>query len=394
VSSSASHFGNYLRILREGRRLTLDDVERLTLDDPEPVSRSLLSRLETGKTKLTTRKLLSLARVYGLRLGSLAERFEGVHETLCLERERLDKWPAVRLLAAAADAAKAGNIRRALFLYQRAATKDEADAPHDDALVRAKLEAARTLMVAGRLRLARDLLEGLLSHHLADEHRLLALYRLGQVALELDLPFVARAVSSALDEARRPWPAPGAFLLPALRAELHVQEGCPSAALEAWRGALAAAHHLEHAPGQAVAALGLAAVERRRGRAEPARAWVEQARRLCQSHELTETEVHVLLESGRVHLLVHRSDLARREWRIARRAAREQELGLDRFRVFLEVWRIARLEHDRLEERGALHSLEFLLRSVDMPMRDTADLRHYLAAEADKSAPQSAGAAD
>ena len=66
--AGSKRFGSYIRALRESRRLTLEDVERLTMQEPEPVTRSLLSRLENGKARVSALKLMALSRLYRTRL--------------------------------------------------------------------------------------------------------------------------------------------------------------------------------------------------------------------------------------------------------------------------------------------------------------------------------------
>jgi tetratricopeptide (TPR) repeat protein len=69
-------FGAYLRSVREDRRLSLDSVEELTVGYPERITKSHLSRIETGQAVPTFPRLFALSQIYGVSISSLAERFE------------------------------------------------------------------------------------------------------------------------------------------------------------------------------------------------------------------------------------------------------------------------------------------------------------------------------
>ena len=75
-SRGTERFGTYLKSLRQDRRLTLERIEALTRDWPAPVTKSWLSRCEHAQTEAELGRLESLARIYRIRLGELAERFE------------------------------------------------------------------------------------------------------------------------------------------------------------------------------------------------------------------------------------------------------------------------------------------------------------------------------
>lgn len=69
-------FGQYLRRIREDRRISLDAVEEMTHGYPEPVTKSHLSRIENGRAAPSFPRLFALSRVYGIPISSLAEQFE------------------------------------------------------------------------------------------------------------------------------------------------------------------------------------------------------------------------------------------------------------------------------------------------------------------------------
>jgi len=69
-------FGQYLRGVREDRKLSLDAVEELTGGYPDPVTKSHLSRIENGAAVPSFGKMFALSHVYGIPIAALAERFE------------------------------------------------------------------------------------------------------------------------------------------------------------------------------------------------------------------------------------------------------------------------------------------------------------------------------
>lgn len=76
--SAAEHqrFGEYLRRIREQRKLSLDAVEELSTGFSERVTKSHLSRIENGRAVPTFPRMFTLSQIYGVPVTSLAERFE------------------------------------------------------------------------------------------------------------------------------------------------------------------------------------------------------------------------------------------------------------------------------------------------------------------------------
>lgn len=69
-------FGQYLRRVREERKLSLDAVEEMSVGFPERITKSHLSRIETGQAVPTFPRMFTLSQIYGVPVSSLAERFE------------------------------------------------------------------------------------------------------------------------------------------------------------------------------------------------------------------------------------------------------------------------------------------------------------------------------
>lgn len=201
-------FGQYLRRIREERRISLDVVEEMTVGYPEPVTKSHLSRIENGQAIPTFPRMFALSQVYGMPIATLAERFE-----INLKRgmtsldlsgkthdEILDEARLLRL---------AGRYADALMIYE-AMLDDFAAVGEGDRDVSAftdlRLERAKSLFHLGRYGLAKEESEKILnSPALSDTQRVLALqyfvicsYRLGRFNIALmGLEHVERVMGGA-----------------------------------------------------------------------------------------------------------------------------------------------------------------------------------------------------
>ena len=76
AESCAVAFGRYLRMLRERRALSLDDVATMSRSLADPVDKSYLSRCENGHYGVGFSKAITLSRIYDVSTEVLAERLE------------------------------------------------------------------------------------------------------------------------------------------------------------------------------------------------------------------------------------------------------------------------------------------------------------------------------
>ena len=88
ADSSIVAFGRYLKIVRERRKLSLEDVAHLTKAYPEPVNKGYLSRVERGLNHVGFSKMVALSRAYEVPLDAFGERY-----ALDLEVDRLRNPP-------------------------------------------------------------------------------------------------------------------------------------------------------------------------------------------------------------------------------------------------------------------------------------------------------------
>ncbi len=377
---AARRFGGYLKALREARRLTLEQVERATglpaAGGAEPVSRSLLSRVEQGRAGLSVDKLLALARLYGVRASLLADRFELACEAAGLQQEGAEAEPLASLLERAAAAGRAGQVRRALLLYEEAerrALRGEAGAR-----TRARLGVARALAAAGRHRAARAVLEEVLGDPLPRPERVWAFYYFGKASLDLREPLLARAAQLALRDIPGPWPAEIEAAAPSFEGEFLLLEGRLPAAEASFLAARDAARGAGDATHEAACLFRLAEIARRAGRLAEADGWLDRARALAATHGLAQLAVHADTEEGRLRLAARRPDLAREAWARARRLAGRLDLAAELFDIHVELFRLARHEGRAGDERTALHHLRRLSLALERIPPSAADVEPLL----------------
>ena len=73
-------FGQYLKQLREERRLRLDQVEELSIPYQQRISPSYLSRCENGIADISLERLSILSKIYRTDIGLLVDRREQERE--------------------------------------------------------------------------------------------------------------------------------------------------------------------------------------------------------------------------------------------------------------------------------------------------------------------------
>lgn len=191
--TGSRRFGSYLKTIRESRKLSLDAVEEMTSTYPERVTKSHLSRIENGLAIPSFPRLLALGHIYGVPIGSLAERFE-----IELRRERtpvdLGDRSDVQVLDEVRGLRQTGRYSEALMLllalWDRRGYDVQTD-PGDDERTHVRLQIISCLTHMGRLETAKQHCEEVLARpSLRPDHRLLSLqffvvacFRLGRYAI-------------------------------------------------------------------------------------------------------------------------------------------------------------------------------------------------------------------
>lgn len=378
MNQGNARFGTYLKSLRESRWLTLEDVERQTLHAPEPVTRSMLSRLENGKANISALKLISLSKVYGLRFGLLAERLEMDVEFDCTDVGDVPDLSPEALADLAAKERRAGRFQRALMLYRHCEDRiDQARSPNR-CRIRARFGTVKVLCTSGRYRSAKMLAEDLLAEPLAPADRARVLLLFAQSSLAVGQLLLTRAAVTTLDEVPRPWPSDVELSAVVVRAQIYAMDGHFAEAKKAWLEILDAVREVRDDSTEGIALLGLAAAERELGSPPNAMRWIQQASALAREHQMESLQVRALIEEGRIHASAKQPRFARRVWIHARRLARAKKMHAELFELYLGLWRLAMHEKDEVEARACLRSLRQIVRMLEVLPPHARDLEPHL----------------
>jgi len=188
LATSGRRFGQYLRRIRESRRLSLDAVEEMTLGYQERVTKSHLSRIENGQAVPTFPRMFALSQVYGVPIASLAERFE---LDLCRQMEPVDLAGKTEedLLVELKRLGLAGDYKTTIALTT--AALDRGVARSDNTVADVHLHQVNALVQLRRYETAKSECEQLLNRRgLTATRRMRALlllincsYRLGRVSI-------------------------------------------------------------------------------------------------------------------------------------------------------------------------------------------------------------------
>jgi tetratricopeptide (TPR) repeat protein len=195
-------FGQYLRKIREERKLSLDAVEEMSLGLSDRVTKSHLSRIENGQAIPSFPRMFSLSQIYGVPVSSLAERFE-----LCLKADQYSAETATKPLdeleAEARTLRRAGRHDQALLIYESLLERiDEYPVSHSAAhRVDLELECINCLVKLNRESTAKDECEKLLSSPaLTPRQKVVALHLLAYCSQRLGKYTVAMM---AVEQAER-----------------------------------------------------------------------------------------------------------------------------------------------------------------------------------------------
>ncbi len=263
-------FGRYLRKIREDRKLSLDAVEERSFGFPGKVTKSHLSRIETGQAVPTFPRMFTLSRIYGVPIAQLAERFDldlraGLTDPAdAAAPDRTDPADARGADARDADAegAEGAGALERVHTWIRSGRYAEALQGADAALARMDPAAGGPVTVA--LRLARiDALLHLGGYHTAKDEaeellnsddldaaqRVSTIYHLALSGYRLGRFHVA---GFALEKAEQALQSLGADhrlhpMLHTLKGNLAVRLDRPQEAVEAFRRALHGYEHVDDA---------------------------------------------------------------------------------------------------------------------------------------------------
>ena len=199
-TQGSAAFGGYLKRLRERRKLSLDAVEELSARFPEKVTKSHLSRIENGLAMPTFPRLMAMGHIYGVRIASLAERYE-IELRRGMQPTRLNGKNDEAVLKEFEGLFYGGDFNEALVLVWALADRVRERGGSDSELFELKLKIVVCLMRLGRHEFAKAQAEELLSQSgLTESGRLRALQVFAETCFRLQLHQVALL---ALDECER-----------------------------------------------------------------------------------------------------------------------------------------------------------------------------------------------
>jgi transcriptional regulator with XRE-family HTH domain len=368
-------FGQYLRRIRESKKLSLDAVEELAVGYPDRLTKSHLSRIENGRAEPTFRRLYALSQIYGVPVATLAERFE-----LDLHRERTDtEVPAGDVEAVRERVWRLVDEGRffdallhldALLLFEDAGRRD----PVED--VRLRIQRVHCLNRCGHHEMARQEAESLLERDGLDARdRVVTLHFLAVACLRQSR-FTVAAI--AVEHARGlADDLPDARLLRAHLDQTHGQvlagAGRLDDAVAAFESAMNGFRELGRTLERARATRNLAAVYLDLGKLRTARRFLDE---VIRDAERNGHDRHLAFAlSDKAVLAWRESDLDGCEAFALRsnRIARERDYPGIVFRNCYYLWRVAEVRSDRAAVRLNEKTLKTYLARVETSLPERAE---------------------
>ncbi len=342
-------FGRYLRILRERKRLSLDEVDSLSRSFPESINKGYLSRCENGRQRIAFSKIVALSRIYEVPTEVFAERMELDMELDRVGGPETEGKTFGELSELARKCIQSGAVWQA-YGYSRdagfVATTSELSprfANHTEQLLISYMNIATTTISLGRTRFAQNEL-----HYIEQTQRLspsmsaILLERLGVIhhrhkdyAVSRD--YLDRAIEAGIGCQANEWI--GFFY--SSRAALAETEQDHELALELYQKAFRAMRDAGQEQEGARALYYLASNYFRTQRYNAAKRTILSAERYARRHRMDRTIAFLRILLGEVEDAEGKSDLAARRWREAILIGRKNNDRLLRFKAELLLYRQA-----------------------------------------------------
>jgi len=356
-TQGSAAFGGYLKRLRERRRLSLDAVEELSATFPEKVTKSHLSRIENGLALPTFPRLMAMSHIYGVRIASLAERYE-IELRRSMRPIDLGGKTDETVLREFEGLVYGGDFNEALVLVWALADRVRMSGDSEEKSLDLRLKIIVCLMKLGRFEFAKSQCEEILSGRKVPEaSRLRALQLFANACFRLQLHQVALL---ALDECERGADRAGgsgrfrADVL-MLRGNLHKDTARPLDAREAYEKALEIYTKTGEAYEVLAARLNIALAETECARLDVARDMLEALLLVLEAGQHERLRAQALSFLGVVHFKKGRFDAAEGFAVKSNAIARPRDFNAIVFRNCFYLWKIARARDDdgavRLNER-------------------------------------------
>ena len=335
-------FGRYLRLIRERRKLSLEDVAHLTKAYPEPVNKGYLSRVERGQNHVGFSKMVALSRAYGISMDAFAEKY-----ALDLEVERLRDDPKTEgvgfadLVEAGKKAMEQGKRLHAYAFVRDALALAERDALHPSYSDHAEQVAAAALghgvyaVSLGRLRLGEvEVRASLDSSALRDEYKVIVWHELSIIHrawgnLRLAAEHADRAIAEASKSPSQKYLG-DAYVVRALVASA---EGDLDNKLRLYQSAYKAYRESGNLQNCALALMNLASLYVDLGRFGASRRAIEAATRIERKLGISRCSARLEIVSGELAMKEAKPELALSHWHEAVRLAKSQNDRIAQFKA-------------------------------------------------------------
>ena len=376
-------FGGYLKRLRETRRLSLDAVEELSAAFPEKVTKSHLSRIENGLALPTFPRLMAMSHIYGVRIASLAERYE-IELRRSMKPAELDGKSDESALKEFEGLYFSGDFNEALILVWALADRARGRGDDESAILDLRLKLIVCLLKLGRYEFAKTQCEEILSRPAIPEStRLRTLQLFATACFRLQLHQVALLALDACERGAHHVVVSGRFPadVVALRGNLLLDTARPDEALAAYARAL----EIYDAVGETQEALGvrlnIAIAEIECDRLDSAREMIETLLLVLEAERHERLRALALSHLGIIHFRNGKLDHAERFAIKSNSIARPREYNTIVFINCFYLWKIAKAKDDagavKLNER----SLRSYLARVEESLPELEEFRRITAGD-------------
>lgn len=376
-------FGAYLKKLRETRRLSLDAVEELSATFPDKVTKSHLSRIENGLALPNFPRLMAMSHIYGVPIGSLAERYE-------LELRR--SMTPVDLTGKSDDAVLkeceglvySGDFNEALIRVWALADRVRANGGPEETILDLRLKIIVCLMKLGRYEFAKSHCEEILSGPRVHEPlRLRALQLYANACFRLQLHDVALWALDACEQGALQLGGPSRFRADvlALRGNLYQDAARPVDALAAYEKAL----EIYGAAGDAyevlAVRLNMAIAESDCARLDSARDMLEALLLVLEAGQHERLRAMALSHLAVIHYRNERFDAAEGFAIKSNTIARPREYNAIVFRNCFYLWQIAKSRGDDGASRLNERTLKSYLARIEEALPELDEFRRLIAGD-------------
>jgi tetratricopeptide (TPR) repeat protein len=378
-------FGEYLRRVREERKLSLDAVEEMSVGFPERITKSHLSRIETGQAVPTFPRMFTLSQIYGVPVSSMAERFETV-----LIRDMSPPEIAGKSERALLDEAESlrfrGRYREALQIYDHVLDHGERVAPDQDEpsvfRVGLILERINCLARLSRYLTAKEECENLLNvEGLTPEHRAKVFHHLAMCSYRLGKFMIAEMAVEKAKAATAQLESPQTLTasLAALEGNIRSMTGQLEPAIDSYKSAIGAFAALDRQFESAWQRLNLVEVLVELDRIGEARVHLRTVLAQAKKNGYDRQLALALSTQALISYRAGDWDAAESLCMQSNSIARPREYHAVVFRNCFYLWKVARERGDEQAIRSNERTMRAYLSRVDDSLSEARDYRRYLA---------------